>query len=97
MLHQSDNNVDVNTFLTFILVLLVSYIIWSYYFSVRINIPGPTPWPIVGNIPNLLGVINVGKRFLEFQKQYGDMVLLGCMGDIEIRRKNKSKDQIFLI
>ena len=76
MLHQSDNNVDVNTFLTFILVLLVSYIIWSYYFSVRINIPGPTPWPIVGNIPNFLGVRNVGKRFLEFQKQYGDMVLL---------------------
>lgn len=76
MLHQIVNNVDVSTFLTFILVLLVSYIIWSYYFTVRINIPGPTPWPIVGNIPNLVGVRNVGNKFLEFQKQYGDMVLL---------------------
>lgn len=76
-LYNALDMLDLTTVLTFLLVLIVSYIIWNYFFTVqRVDIPGPTPWPIVGNLPHIAGARDIGKRLLEFRKTYGDMVFL---------------------
>lgn len=49
---------------------------WNTYLNGRVNIPGPRPWPIVGNLPMLLGTKNPNKLFLELRMKYGDIVYL---------------------
>ncbi|CAG2253905.1 unnamed protein product [Mytilus edulis] len=40
---------------------------WNTYLNGRVNIPGPIPWPIVGNLPMLLRTKNPNKLFLELR------------------------------
>ncbi|VDI64372.1 cytochrome P450, family 2, subfamily J [Mytilus galloprovincialis] len=47
---------------------------WNTYLNGRVNIPGPIPWPIVGNLPMLLRTKNPNKLFLELRMKYGDIV-----------------------
>lgn len=76
MLRQMIQALDATTVLTFCIVLLVSYIIWNFFFTVRYNIPGPTPWPVIGNLPMFVGIKDFSKKTYELQKTYGDLVLL---------------------
>ena len=76
MLWNILNNLDLFTVLTFVFVLLLTYIIWDNFYGIRINIPGPTPWTIVGNLPNIVGTKNAVENFLKFQKKYGNLVFL---------------------
>ena len=76
MLGNVLNNLDLFTVLTFFLVLLLTYIIWDNFYGIRINIPGPTPWPIVGNLPNIVGTKNAAETFMKLQKKYGNLVFL---------------------
>ncbi|XP_076083135.1 cytochrome P450 2H1-like [Mytilus galloprovincialis] len=70
------HSVDVFTILTFFITLLLAYIIWDNVVRVRTNIPGPTPWPIIGNMPSIIGTKNASETFLQMQKKYGDLVYL---------------------
>lgn len=76
MLGNILNNLDLFTVLTFFLVLLLTYIIWDNFYGIRVNIPGPTPWPIVGNLPNIVGTKNAAETFMKLQKKYGNLVFL---------------------
>ncbi|XP_071141978.1 cytochrome P450 2H2-like [Mytilus edulis] len=74
-------SVDIFVILTFLITLLVAYILWNNVTRTPINIPGPTPWPIVGNLPTLVASIfqnkssqNRSERFLELREKYGDLV-----------------------
>lgn len=76
MLGNILNNLDLFTVLTFFFVLLLTYIIWDNFYGIRVNIPGPTPWPIVGNLPNIVGTKNAAETFMKLQKKYGNLVFL---------------------
>ncbi|CAG2250339.1 CYP2U1 [Mytilus edulis] len=74
-------SVDIFVILTFLITLLVAYILWNNVTRTPINIPGPTPWPIVGNLPTLVASSfqnkssqNRSDRFLELREKYGDLV-----------------------
>ncbi|CAG2230742.1 unnamed protein product [Mytilus edulis] len=47
---------------------------WNTYLNGRVNIPGPIPWPIVGNLPMLLRTKNPNILFLELKMKYGNIV-----------------------
>jgi hypothetical protein len=48
----------------------LTYIIWDNFYGIRVNIPGPTPWPIVGNLPNIGGTKNAAETFMKLQKKH---------------------------
>ncbi|CAC5388126.1 unnamed protein product [Mytilus coruscus] len=83
MIRHILQSVDVFVILTFLIALLVAYILWNNITRTHNNIPGPTPWPIVGNLPVLAASFfqnrssrNRSERFLKLQKKYGDLVCL---------------------
>ncbi|VDI69340.1 Hypothetical predicted protein, partial [Mytilus galloprovincialis] len=61
-------SVDIFVILTFFITLLVAYILWNNVTRTPINIPGPTPWPIVGNLPTLKYGDLVGVSFGNFTR-----------------------------
>ncbi|VDI77846.1 Hypothetical predicted protein, partial [Mytilus galloprovincialis] len=74
-------SVDIFVILTFFITLLVAYILWNNVTRTPINIPGPTPWPIVGNLPTLVASFfqnessqNRSEQFLKLREKYGDLV-----------------------
>lgn len=74
-------SVDIFVILTFLITLLVAYILWNNVTRTPINIPGPTPWPIVGNLPTLVASSfqnkssqNRSERSLKLREKYGDLV-----------------------
>ncbi|XP_063408562.1 cytochrome P450 2B19-like isoform X1 [Mytilus trossulus] len=67
---------DFTTILIFIIVLMISYMVWNQFFTVQVDIPGPKPWPILGNLPHVARTKDPGKKMLEFREKYGDMVFL---------------------
>ncbi|XP_076083138.1 cytochrome P450 2B4-like [Mytilus galloprovincialis] len=72
-------SVDIFVILTFLITLLVAYILWNNVTRTPINIPGPTPWPIVGNLPTLVASFfqnsqNRSEQFLKLREKYGDLV-----------------------
>lgn len=76
-------SVDIFVILTFLISLLVAYILWNNVTRTHNNIPGPTPWPIVGHLPILVASFfqnkssrNRSEQFLKLQKKYGDLVCL---------------------
>ncbi|CAM6042022.1 unnamed protein product [Sphagnum compactum] len=38
--------------------------------------PGPRPWPILGNIPHLMGSLRPHRRLMELSKKYGPIMFL---------------------
>ncbi len=38
--------------------------------------PGPRPWPILGNIPHLMGYLRPHRRLMELSKKYGPIMFL---------------------
>ncbi|XP_052089355.1 cytochrome P450 2B4-like [Mytilus californianus] len=76
-------SVDIFVILTFLIALFVAYILWNNVTRAHYNIPGPTPWPIVGNLPAMAASFfqnkssrNRSEQFLKLQKKYGDLVCL---------------------
>jgi hypothetical protein len=71
----------------------LTYIIWDNFYGIRVNIPGPTPWPIVGNLPNIVGTKNAVETFRKLQKKYGNLVFLrlGTRPFVEIVQKKMLK------
>ena len=66
--------VNVSSFLVFLVIFLSVYYLWNHIYNVKVNIPGPRPWPILGNLPMPWGVQNPNKLFLDLRERYGDMV-----------------------
>lgn len=48
--------------------------IYSRAISMAAEIPGPRPWPLVGNLPNI-DLENSIQSIVDIGKQYGDLIL----------------------
>ncbi|XP_071143109.1 cytochrome P450 2B4-like isoform X1 [Mytilus edulis] len=68
------NYLNLSSFFILTIVLSTTYIMWNTYLNGRVNIPGPIPWPIVGNLPMLLRTKNPNILFLELKMKYGNIV-----------------------
>ncbi|XP_061172755.1 cytochrome P450 2B4-like [Saccostrea echinata] len=56
--------------------LMVCFFILKRVQSRLQSLPGPTRWPVVGNIPDLAFTRQTYRRLLEFRDKYGDIVQL---------------------
>ncbi|XP_022329135.2 cytochrome P450 2B2-like [Crassostrea virginica] len=63
-------------------VLAVCFVLVAGFFLLKRvqsrlqSLPGPTRWPILGNIPDVAFTRQIHRRLLEFRDQYGDIVQL---------------------
>lgn len=63
------------------IVLVAAIIVFVWYVWNRVSLakgapPGPIAWPVIGNIPSLLGTNLLHARLMELRNQYGDIVSL---------------------
>jgi cytochrome P450 family 2 subfamily J len=76
LFHILHFDVLVNPVVGFCFVLMVCFYVLQRMRSRLQSLPGPTRWPIVGNIPDLAFTRQTYRRLLEFREQYGDIVQL---------------------
>jgi len=75
-LHKLLSNFGINNYLSLIGVALIIYVTHFYYkYFTRVNpLPGPLPFPFIGNLPQFfLFKANVKEFFVYYQKKYGDV------------------------
>ncbi|PKC03649.1 cytochrome P450 [Rhizophagus irregularis] len=94
--HKIFSGLGINDFLSFIGVLLIIYITQYYYkYFTRVNpLPGPLPFPFVGNLPQfMLYKVSTREFFGAYQKKYGDLyeVYLGARRIILSRAEDIDK------
>ncbi|PKC66473.1 cytochrome P450 [Rhizophagus irregularis] len=94
--HKIFSGLGINDFLSFIGVLLIIYITQYYYkYFTRVNpLPGPLPFPFVGNLPQfMLYKVSTREFFGAYQKKYGDLyeVYLGARRIILSRAEDTDK------
>ena len=98
------NYLDITSILVFLIVFFLSVYIWDTIYHSKVNIPGPTPWPILGNLPLFFGRKDPNKVFMELRDRYGNMVyitmgsqpLVLCYGykvvyDVLVKNSEKTK------
>lgn len=56
---------------TLLLSLIIVYAFYNFYWKRRNYPPGPTPWPIVGNILELRRSERWEDKFMEWRDKYG--------------------------
>lgn len=66
----------INPIIGLCFVFVACYFIFKRVESRLQSLPGPTRWPIVGNIPDLAFTRQTYRRLLEFRDKYGDIVQL---------------------
>lgn len=76
LFHVLHFDVLVNPVVGLCFVLMVCFYVLQRVRSRLQSLPGPTRWPIVGNIPDLAFTRQTYRRLLEFREQYGDIVQL---------------------
>ncbi|GET00934.1 cytochrome P450 [Rhizophagus clarus] len=75
-LHKIFSGLGVSEYLSLIGVLFIVYVTHYYYkYFTRVNpLPGPFPFPFVGNLPQYLWYKTNAREFFDaYQKKYGDL------------------------
>lgn len=76
LLHILQFDFFINPIIGLCFAVMVCYFIFKRVESRLQSLPGPTRWPVVGNIPDLAFTRQTYRRLLEFRDKYGDIVQL---------------------